>query len=54
MTSGTIEEKIYYKQVYKQLLTHKILNDPKQQFSDVKLIFKLLVCKYERFIFLSK
>jgi hypothetical protein len=36
MTSGTIEEKIYHRQIYKQFLTNKILKDPKQQrFFDV-------------------
>ncbi|KAF9429167.1 hypothetical protein BGZ76_001718 [Entomortierella beljakovae] len=31
MTSGTIEEKIYHRQIFKQFLTNKILNDPKQR-----------------------
>lgn len=31
MTSGTIEEKIYHRQIYKQFLTNKILKDPKQR-----------------------
>ncbi|KAG2223240.1 hypothetical protein INT45_006121, partial [Circinella minor] len=31
MTSGTIEEKIYHRQIYKQFLTNKILKDPKQK-----------------------
>lgn len=36
MTSGTIEEKIYHRQIYKQFLTNKILKDPKQKrFFDV-------------------
>eukprot|EP01129_Flabellula_baltica_P010184 TRINITY_DN4279_c0_g1_i3.p1 TRINITY_DN4279_c0_g1~~TRINITY_DN4279_c0_g1_i3.p1 ORF type:complete len:406 (+),score=87.75 TRINITY_DN4279_c0_g1_i3:1487-2704(+) len=30
LTSGTIEDKIYQKQLYKQFLTSKILSDPKQ------------------------
>ncbi|KAF9582018.1 hypothetical protein BGW38_000769 [Lunasporangiospora selenospora] len=31
MTSGTIEEKIYHRQIFKQFLTNKILKDPKQK-----------------------
>lgn len=31
MTSGTIEEKIYHRQIYKQFLTNKILVDPRQR-----------------------
>ncbi|KAJ1988438.1 DNA repair protein rhp26 [Dimargaris cristalligena] len=31
MTAGTIEEKIYQRQIYKQFLTSKILKDPKQK-----------------------
>ncbi|KAJ1660680.1 DNA repair protein rhp26 [Dispira simplex] len=31
MTAGTIEEKIYHRQIYKQFLTSKILKDPKQK-----------------------
>ncbi|KAF2431189.1 hypothetical protein EJ08DRAFT_190627 [Tothia fuscella] len=31
MTAGTIEEKIYHRQVFKQILTNKILRDPKQR-----------------------
>ncbi|KXS20289.1 hypothetical protein M427DRAFT_52512 [Gonapodya prolifera JEL478] len=31
MTSGTIEEKIYHRQIFKQFLTNKILKDPKQR-----------------------
>ena len=31
MTSGTIEEKIYHRQIYKQFLSNKILEDPKQR-----------------------
>ncbi|KAF7729838.1 hypothetical protein EC973_003572 [Apophysomyces ossiformis] len=31
MTTGTIEEKIYHRQIYKQFLTNKILKDPKQR-----------------------
>src|SRR5215469_12775625 len=36
MTVGTIEEKIYHRQIFKQFLTNKILKDPKQRrFFDV-------------------
>ncbi|KAH0555799.1 hypothetical protein GP486_006257 [Trichoglossum hirsutum] len=31
LTSGTIEEKIYHRQIFKQFLTNKILRDPKQR-----------------------
>ena len=31
ITSGTVEEKIYQRQIYKQFLSHKILKDPKQK-----------------------
>ncbi|ORY92326.1 SNF2 family N-terminal domain-domain-containing protein [Syncephalastrum racemosum] len=31
MTAGTIEEKIYHRQIYKQFLTNKVLKDPKQK-----------------------
>jgi len=31
MTAGTIEEKIYHRQIYKHYLTNKILKDPKQR-----------------------
>lgn len=31
MTAGTIEEKIYQRQIFKQFLTNKILQDPKQR-----------------------
>ena len=31
MTSGTIEEKIYHRQIFKQFLTNKIFKDPKQR-----------------------
>ena len=30
VTTGTIEEKIYHRQIFKQFLTNKILKDPKQ------------------------
>ncbi|CDH59745.1 dna repair and recombination protein rad26 [Lichtheimia corymbifera JMRC:FSU:9682] len=45
MTSGTIEEKIYHRQIYKQFLTNKILKDPKQKrffdASNLKALFTL-------------
>lgn len=31
MTSGTIEEKIYHRQIFKQFLSNKILTDPRQK-----------------------
>lgn len=31
LTAGTIEEKIYHRQIFKQFLTNKILQDPKQR-----------------------
>ena len=31
MVTGTIEEKIYHRQIFKQFLTNKILSDPKQK-----------------------
>ncbi|OQR72026.1 DNA excision repair protein ERCC-6-like [Tropilaelaps mercedesae] len=31
MTAGTIEEKIYHRQIFKQFLTNRILNDPRQR-----------------------
>lgn len=31
VTTGTIEEKIYHRQIYKQFLTNKVLNDPRQR-----------------------
>ncbi|OOF91339.1 hypothetical protein ASPCADRAFT_154998 [Aspergillus carbonarius ITEM 5010] len=45
MTAGTIEEKIYHRQIFKQFLTNKILRDPKQrqtfQLSDLHDLFSL-------------
>ncbi|PYH88258.1 DNA repair protein Rhp26/Rad26 [Aspergillus ellipticus CBS 707.79] len=45
MTAGTIEEKIYHRQIFKQFLTNKILRDPKQrqtfQMSDLHDLFSL-------------
>jgi len=31
ITSGTIEEKIYHRQIFKQFLTNRVLKDPKQR-----------------------
>ncbi|KAF4528012.1 hypothetical protein B566_EDAN002195, partial [Ephemera danica] len=31
VTAGTIEEKIYHRQIFKQFLTNKVLNDPRQR-----------------------
>ena len=31
ITRGTIEEKVYHRQIYKHFLTNKILRDPKQR-----------------------
>ncbi|PVD37640.1 hypothetical protein C0Q70_00237 [Pomacea canaliculata] len=31
LTSGTIEEKIYHRQIFKQFLTNRVLKDPKQR-----------------------
>ena len=45
MTAGTIEEKIYHRQIFKQFLTNKILRDPKQrqtfQLRDLHDLFSL-------------
>ena len=45
MVAGTIEEKIFHRQVFKQFLTNKILRDPKQrqtfQMSDLHDLFTL-------------
>eukprot|EP00177_Eucheuma_denticulatum_P007149 GFKZ01012998.1.p1 GENE.GFKZ01012998.1~~GFKZ01012998.1.p1 ORF type:complete len:1086 (+),score=175.22 GFKZ01012998.1:92-3349(+) len=45
VTSGTIEEKIYHRQIYKQFLTNKVLNDPRQRRffkqKDIKDLFTL-------------
>jgi len=45
MTAGTIEEKIYHRQIFKQFLTNKILKDPKQrqtfQLRDLQDLFTL-------------
>ncbi|AEO69555.1 uncharacterized protein THITE_2120135 [Thermothielavioides terrestris NRRL 8126] len=45
MTAGTIEEKIYHRQIFKQFLTNKVLKDPKQQttfhLNDLQDLFSL-------------
>lgn len=45
MCAGTIEEKIYHRQIFKQFLTNKVLKDPKQrqtfQMSDLHDLFTL-------------
>mmetsp|Transcript_13377 Transcript_13377/g.19123 ORF Transcript_13377/g.19123 Transcript_13377/m.19123 type:complete len:421 (+) Transcript_13377:3-1265(+) len=45
LTKGTIEEKVYHRQIFKQFLTDKVLNDPKQKrvfaHSDIKDLFVL-------------
>lgn len=45
MTAGTIEEKIYHRQIFKQFLSNKILRDPKQrqtfQMRDLHDLFSL-------------
>ncbi|KAF2263764.1 DNA repair and recombination protein RAD26 [Lojkania enalia] len=45
MSAGTIEEKIYHRQIFKQFLTNSILKDPKQrqtfQMSDLHDLFTL-------------
>ena len=45
LTCGTIEEKIYHRQIYKQYLSNKILHDPKQarffKTSDIHDLFSL-------------
>ncbi|ORY68393.1 putative DNA repair and recombination protein RAD26 [Pseudomassariella vexata] len=45
MTAGTIEEKIYHRQIFKQFLSNKVLKDPKQrtkfELSDLHDLFTL-------------
>lgn len=45
MTRGTIEEKIYHRQVFKQFLSNKVLSDPRQkrffQTKDLRELFTL-------------
>lgn len=45
MTAGTIEEKVYHRQLFKQFLTNKIMKDPEQRtnikIDDMNELFKL-------------
>jgi len=45
ITKGTIEEKVYHRQIFKQFLTNKVLSDPKQKRyfsqSDIRDLFTL-------------
>lgn len=45
MTAGTIEEKVYHRQLFKQFLTNKIMKDPEQRtnikIDDMTELFKL-------------
>jgi DNA excision repair protein ERCC-6 len=42
MTEGTIEEKIYHRQIFKQFMTNKVLKDPKQRSSyDISDLYDL-------------
>ncbi|KAJ3375651.1 hypothetical protein GGF31_002854 [Allomyces arbusculus] len=45
LTTGTIEEKIYHRQIFKQFLANKVLKDPKQQrffkLNDLRDLFTL-------------
>jgi DNA excision repair protein ERCC-6 len=45
ITRGTIEEKVYHRQIFKHFLTNKILNDPKQRrffkMKNLKELFEL-------------
>lgn len=44
LTAGTIEEKIYHRQIFKQFLTNRVLKDPKQQrFFKSNDLFELFV-----------
>lgn len=44
MTEGTIEEKIYHRQIFKQFMTNKVLKDPKQRSSyDLSDLYDLFV-----------
>ncbi|CAN8076227.1 unnamed protein product [Agarophyton chilense] len=46
ITTGTIEEKIYHRQIYKQFMTNKVLSDPRQRRffkpKDIKDLFTLV------------
>mmetsp|Transcript_700 Transcript_700/g.732 ORF Transcript_700/g.732 Transcript_700/m.732 type:complete len:432 (-) Transcript_700:948-2243(-) len=45
ITNGTIEEKVYHRQIFKQYLTNKVLSDPRQRrffnYSSLKDLFTL-------------
>merc|ERR1712071_521816 len=46
LTSGTIEEKIYHRQIFKQYLTNRVLKDPKQRrFFKSNDLFELFTLK---------
>ncbi|XP_067005938.2 DNA excision repair protein ERCC-6 [Anabrus simplex] len=46
VTAGTIEEKIYHRQIFKQFLTNKVLSDPKQRrFFKSNDLFELFTLK---------
>lgn len=46
VTSGTIEEKIYHRQIFKQFLTNKVLKDPRQRrFFKSNDLFELFTLK---------
>ncbi|XP_014666472.1 PREDICTED: DNA excision repair protein ERCC-6-like [Priapulus caudatus] len=46
LTAGTIEEKIYHRQIFKQFLTNRVLKDPKQRrFFKTNDIFELFTLK---------
>ena len=36
LTAGTIEEKIYHRQIFKQMLSNRVLQNPKQQHHSFK------------------
>lgn len=51
ITAGTIEEKIYHRQIYKQILSKQVLENSKfDRFFNVLLIINFLVQYFERFV----
>ncbi|XP_064478082.1 DNA excision repair protein ERCC-6-like [Ornithodoros turicata] len=52
LTAGTIEEKIYHRQIFKQFLTNRVLKDPKQRrffkTNDLHELFSLVDEKMEK------
>jgi DNA excision repair protein ERCC-6 len=45
LTTGTIEEKIYHRQIFKQFLTNKVLKDPRQKrFFKTNDLYELFSC----------